>query len=300
MFLNYCGNGITLGTDMAAPRNPTRFRYNNGVLIVSVVPATSYAAFYEKCKDMTIFQECPLWLYDALRSDDGPGVASTVFSCTMATTGGDGADGAHVVVGYAKTLLRETELTIAQLCAFVPRQCVGVSLLHAAVAHGFVRGAKTVDLHTSFEAVPFYERLSPCISTSDGYMKWTNARALLATLAERVGTCVVRSDAFWFKTYMAYAQFMETGVYNAIIKTELVDAAREDDVDTAVDTLDQFYRDFVNFVHANKIDIPELAALPEAKRRCLACGGRARKRKTSRRSRRTKTVTKRKPRAARC
>jgi hypothetical protein len=246
---------------MAAPHYPTRFRYNSGLLTVEIVPAASYNDFSAAASSMTIFQTCPLWLLNSSVDDDEyvRGEMTTVFSCKITHAGDD------VVIGFARTLLRGSELTIVGLCAFVPRQCVGVSLLHAAVSHGVAHGARSVELYSAHEAVPFYTRLYPS-SIVHSSMKWENARALLTTLAERATVCVVRADAFWFRTYLAYAQYINTGVYNAIVDESLTEAALEGSVEDAVYTLHQFHKDFVAFVHDNAIDIPELGAPRPEKR----------------------------------
>jgi hypothetical protein len=195
---------------------PTRFRYHDGVLRVSRVALADRAAFCAHCAAMTLFQKCPVQLPHVTFRD-----CDELFACTV-----HGRSDA-VVAGFILVSLAAHELFVNCVCAFVPRLGIGTALMHAAVAHAVARGATSARLYSLESADAFYARLQPSLGAY-GMFSWRCARALLATLAARVGRGAAPPasfDSFWFHALWAYAAFLRTDAGAAIDDAALQDAA---------------------------------------------------------------------------
>jgi hypothetical protein len=215
------------------------YRYSDGALVVQAVANDQCKEVFTYINNLTIFQECASWLNEHLACG-----ASQLRVCYLA--------GSRVIVGYIKFLhIREKPMEIEYLCALVPRMCVGVALMHAAVSECIHRyGVSEVVLSAVETAKPFYEGLRP--NLIDGSRFLWSASDLLQTLTARSTTCSVPADSFWLRTYRVYVEKYLTRNRPINDPRLRIAAAMKDDglrgIAIAIKTIRQHHKEFAKLL----------------------------------------------------
>ena len=217
----------------------------DALLVRRVVPEDCEDVVKQSAK-MTLFQnDCFEWMTskvcEALRRPE-----LVVLACYLPNFGsGD------VLVGHIQFTVSDSVMTVWMLCALVPRACVGVSLLHAAVGIAVNEfSATSVKLTALGASIQFYKRLNPTSveGLAGNKFTWASARLLLSELDERASACVVSEDSFWLRLYRAYVDYVRTN--DTIYDWRLHFAAAQSNVVDAVKAIKSFHPGFAAFLAA--------------------------------------------------
>jgi hypothetical protein len=223
----------------------TRCTMEAALLIRRVVPEDCEYVVKQSTK-MTLFQnDCFDWMTSkvcaALHRPE-----LVVLACYLPDFGSS-----EVLIGHIQFTVSDSVMTVWMLCALVPRACVGLSLLHAAVGIAVhEHDATSVKLTALGASIPFYKRLKPTSveGAAGNKFTWASARLLLVELDERAAACVVSEDSFWLRLYRAYVDYVQTN--DSIYDWRLQIAAAQNNVAEAVKAIKSSYPSFAAFLAA--------------------------------------------------
>jgi hypothetical protein len=232
------------------------YRYSNGALVVQSIADDQCKELFAQINKLTVLQDCASWL-DSDAECGGGLYGKQLRVCYIA--------GTTVIVGYIIFYIDFSEMWIDFLCALVPRICVGVALMHAAVVECIARhGVTHVKLMPIETAKSFYVGLTPRVMTRYVY-EW-HALDLLQTLASRVTSCSVPADSFWLRAFQVYAE--EYVTRNGPINDPRlrIASAMKDEVRAIASFTKTVQSDHKDFAILLAKKLPEFALKPTRKR----------------------------------